>query len=131
MGSWPCLHLQEVPRALQEPLQGWAGLHPPLLQPCHLSVQIDLPPTMKISRGLPGLYTAVQMHLHWGGLDLESSGSEHTIDGMRYFAEVGAARGCREGSGPPTLGNCIPQSLQGKGGTRALPKALWWVQWEG
>ncbi|GAB0198802.1 carbonic anhydrase 6 [Grus japonensis] len=52
------------------------------------SVQIDLPPTMHISRGLPGLYTAVQMHLHWGGLDLETSGSEHTIDGMRYFAEL-------------------------------------------
>ncbi|XP_066059060.1 carbonic anhydrase 6 isoform X3 [Chamaea fasciata] len=52
------------------------------------SVQIDLPPSMKISRGLPGVYTAVQMHLHWGGLDLESSGSEHTIDGMRYFAEL-------------------------------------------
>ncbi|NXO73695.1 CAH6 anhydrase, partial [Phainopepla nitens] len=52
------------------------------------SVQIDLPPTMNISRGLPGLYRAVQMHLHWGGLDLESSGSEHTIDGMRYFAEL-------------------------------------------
>uniref|UniRef100_A0A8B9FBK9 Carbonic anhydrase n=1 Tax=Amazona collaria TaxID=241587 RepID=A0A8B9FBK9_9PSIT len=52
------------------------------------SVQIDLPPTMHISRGLPGLYTAVQMHLHWGGLDLETSGSEHTIDGMRYLAEL-------------------------------------------
>uniref|UniRef100_A0A8C3R9H3 Carbonic anhydrase n=1 Tax=Cyanoderma ruficeps TaxID=181631 RepID=A0A8C3R9H3_9PASS len=52
------------------------------------SVQIDLPPTMRISRGLPGVYTAVQMHLHWGGLELESSGSEHTIDGMRYFAEL-------------------------------------------
>uniref|UniRef100_A0A8C0AP73 Carbonic anhydrase n=1 Tax=Buteo japonicus TaxID=224669 RepID=A0A8C0AP73_9AVES len=52
------------------------------------SVQIDLPPTMHISGGLPGLYTAVQMHLHWGGLDLETSGSEHTIDGMRYFAEL-------------------------------------------
>ncbi|XP_068891147.1 carbonic anhydrase 6 isoform X4 [Aphelocoma coerulescens] len=43
---------------------------------------------MNISRGLPGVYTAVQMHLHWGGLDLETSGSEHTIDGMRYFAEL-------------------------------------------
>ncbi|NWU21153.1 CAH6 anhydrase, partial [Dyaphorophyia castanea] len=52
------------------------------------SVQIDLPPTMNISRGLPGVYTAVQMHLHWGGLDLETSGSEHTIDGMRYLAEL-------------------------------------------
>ncbi|XP_063273266.1 carbonic anhydrase 6 [Prinia subflava] len=52
------------------------------------SVQIDLPPTMKISRGLPGVYTAVQMHLHWGGLELETSGSEHTIDGMRHLAEL-------------------------------------------
>lgn len=54
---------------------------------------------MHISRGLPGLYTAVQMHLHWGGLDLETSGSEHTIDGMRYFAEVLVNRaGWREGA---------------------------------
>ncbi|XP_014465858.1 carbonic anhydrase 6 [Alligator mississippiensis] len=52
------------------------------------SVQIDLPPTMRITKGLPSLFTAVQMHLHWGGLDLETSGSEHTIDGMRYFAEL-------------------------------------------
>lgn len=61
---------------------------------------------MNISRGLPRVYTAVQMHLHWGGLDLETSGSEHTIDGMRYFAEVRAAQGLRGGgSGPLTLGN--------------------------
>ncbi|XP_077167314.1 carbonic anhydrase 6 isoform X2 [Paroedura picta] len=52
------------------------------------SVQIDLPPTMTISRGLPGTFTAVQFHFHWGGLDLEASGSEHTIDGMRYIAEL-------------------------------------------
>ncbi|XP_077106165.1 carbonic anhydrase 6 [Ranitomeya variabilis] len=52
------------------------------------SVQIELPPTMKISKGLPYIYTAVQMHLHWGGLDLETSGSEHTVDGMRYMAEL-------------------------------------------
>ena len=52
------------------------------------SVQIDLPPTMVISEGLPGRYTAVQMHLHWGGWDLEASGAEHTVDGIRYMAEV-------------------------------------------
>ncbi|XP_038578713.1 carbonic anhydrase 6 [Micropterus salmoides] len=52
------------------------------------SVQIDLPPTMKITKGLPGKYTAVQMHLHWGGWDLEASGAEHTIDGTRYMAEL-------------------------------------------
>ncbi|XP_068096802.1 carbonic anhydrase 6 [Hyperolius riggenbachi] len=52
------------------------------------SVQLELPPTLKISSGLPHVYTAVQMHLHWGGLDLETSGSEHTIDGLRYMAEL-------------------------------------------
>uniref|UniRef100_K7FPE1 Carbonic anhydrase n=1 Tax=Pelodiscus sinensis TaxID=13735 RepID=K7FPE1_PELSI len=52
------------------------------------SVQIDLPPTMRITKGLSSIYTAVQMHLHWGGLDLETSGSEHTMDGMRYLAEL-------------------------------------------
>uniref|UniRef100_A0A8C4Z3C7 Carbonic anhydrase 6 n=1 Tax=Gadus morhua TaxID=8049 RepID=A0A8C4Z3C7_GADMO len=52
------------------------------------SVQIDLPPTMVISEGLPGRYTAVQMHLHWGGWDLEESGAEHTLDGIRYMAEL-------------------------------------------
>ncbi|XP_060114859.1 carbonic anhydrase 6 isoform X2 [Heteronotia binoei] len=52
------------------------------------SVQIDLPPTMTITSGLPGTYRAVQFHFHWGGLDLEASGSEHTIDGIRYIAEL-------------------------------------------
>ncbi|XP_013875873.1 carbonic anhydrase 6 isoform X2 [Austrofundulus limnaeus] len=49
------------------------------------SVQIDLPPTMMITKGLPGKYTAEQMHLHWG--DPGTSGAEHTIDGIRYMAE--------------------------------------------
>ncbi|KAL4648438.1 carbonic anhydrase 6 [Arapaima gigas] len=52
------------------------------------SVQIDLPPTMMITKGLPARYTAVQMHLHWGGWDLEASGAEHTLDGIRYMAEL-------------------------------------------
>ncbi|XP_075047777.1 carbonic anhydrase 6 [Mixophyes fleayi] len=52
------------------------------------SVQIALPSTMKIKAGLSYTYTAVQMHLHWGGLELETSGSEHTIDGLRYMAEL-------------------------------------------
>uniref|UniRef100_A0A8D0HUK5 Carbonic anhydrase n=1 Tax=Sphenodon punctatus TaxID=8508 RepID=A0A8D0HUK5_SPHPU len=43
---------------------------------------------MCIPKGLPNLFTAVQMHLHWGGLDLETSGSEHTMDGLRYIAEL-------------------------------------------
>nr|XP_020473710.1 carbonic anhydrase 6 isoform X2 [Monopterus albus] len=52
------------------------------------SVQINLPPTMKITKGLPDTYTAVQMHLHWGGWEVEESGAEHTIDGIRYMAEL-------------------------------------------
>uniref|UniRef100_A0A8D2J614 Carbonic anhydrase n=1 Tax=Varanus komodoensis TaxID=61221 RepID=A0A8D2J614_VARKO len=52
------------------------------------SVMIKLPPSMAITAGLPEVYTAVQLHFHWGGMDLESSGSEHTIDGMRYMAEL-------------------------------------------
>jgi len=53
-----------------------------------LTVEIQLPQTMKITKGFPDQYTAVQMHLHWGGWDLEASGSEHTMDGIRYMAEV-------------------------------------------
>ncbi|NXA40539.1 CAH6 anhydrase, partial [Eudromia elegans] len=52
------------------------------------SVQVDLPPSLRVAGGLGGPYTAVQMHLHWGGLERESSGSEHTLDGMRYLAEL-------------------------------------------
>ncbi|XP_042333826.1 carbonic anhydrase 6 [Sceloporus undulatus] len=52
------------------------------------SVQISLPSGMTITKGLPTIFTAVQFHLHWGGMDLEASGSEHTVDGMRYIAEL-------------------------------------------
>ncbi|XP_051518962.1 carbonic anhydrase 6 isoform X1 [Myxocyprinus asiaticus] len=52
------------------------------------SVEIQLPHTLMITKGFPDHYTAVQMHLHWGGLELEASGSEHTLDGIRYMAEL-------------------------------------------
>ncbi|XP_075459715.1 carbonic anhydrase 6 [Ascaphus truei] len=65
------------------PLQG----HFKMINTGH-SVQIELPSNMSIQRGLSSRYTAVQMHLHWGGLDLETSGSEHTVDGMRFLAEL-------------------------------------------
>lgn len=34
------------------------------------------------------VYIAEQMHFHWGGASSEISGSEHTIDGIRFVAEV-------------------------------------------
>ena len=36
--------------------------------------------------GLTGTYTTVQFHLHWGSSNY--NGSEHTVDGMMYPAEV-------------------------------------------
>ena len=35
---------------------------------------------------LPGTFTTVQFHLHWGSSN--DKGSEHTVDGMMYPAEV-------------------------------------------
>ncbi|CAH3111112.1 unnamed protein product, partial [Porites lobata] len=36
--------------------------------------------------GLPGVYTTVQFHLHWGSNN--NKGSEHTMDGLMYPAEI-------------------------------------------
>uniref|UniRef100_A0A4W3H2J0 Carbonic anhydrase n=1 Tax=Callorhinchus milii TaxID=7868 RepID=A0A4W3H2J0_CALMI len=52
------------------------------------TVSADIKRIIKGNHGLQNKFTAVQMHFHWGGLDLESSGSEHTVDGMRYIAEL-------------------------------------------
>ncbi|KAK1340532.1 hypothetical protein QTO34_019102 [Cnephaeus nilssonii] len=52
------------------------------------TVQISLPPTMRMTTTEGTEYVALQMHFHWGGASLEISGSEHTIDGFRYVAEI-------------------------------------------
>lgn len=52
------------------------------------TVQISLPPTMRMTAAEGTEYIAVQMHFHWGGAALEISGSEHTVDGLRYAAEI-------------------------------------------
>uniref|UniRef100_A0A8C8XAI3 Carbonic anhydrase n=1 Tax=Panthera leo TaxID=9689 RepID=A0A8C8XAI3_PANLE len=52
------------------------------------TVQISLPPTMRMTAADGTEYVAKQMHFHWGGESSEISGSEHTIDGIRYVAEV-------------------------------------------
>lgn len=53
-----------------------------------LTVQLNLPPTMQVTDSEGTVYTAKQMHLHWGGDFFELSGSEHTVDGIRRVIEV-------------------------------------------
>ncbi|XP_036391385.1 carbonic anhydrase 12 isoform X1 [Megalops cyprinoides] len=50
------------------------------------SVQLSLPPRMHIS-SLPHHYSAAQLHLHWGSPS-QPEGSEHTINGKRFTAEM-------------------------------------------
>uniref|UniRef100_A0A8D1F5W3 Carbonic anhydrase n=1 Tax=Sus scrofa TaxID=9823 RepID=A0A8D1F5W3_PIG len=52
------------------------------------AVQISLPSTMRLTAPDGTQYIAKQMHFHWGGAFSEISGSEHTIDGIRYVTEV-------------------------------------------
>lgn len=48
---------------------------------------VELPEWMGLE-GLPWLFTAVQMHLHWGSGGPSHGGSEHTINGLSADAEV-------------------------------------------
>uniref|UniRef100_A0A3Q4BLN0 Alpha-carbonic anhydrase domain-containing protein n=1 Tax=Mola mola TaxID=94237 RepID=A0A3Q4BLN0_MOLML len=48
---------------------------------------IELPEWMGLM-GLPWLFTAVQMHLHWGSGGPSHGGSEHTINGLSADAEL-------------------------------------------
>ena len=57
--------------------------------PLVFSSSTDQPaPTMRVTAADGTQYTTQQMHFHWGGASLEISGSEHTIDGIRYVIEV-------------------------------------------
>ena len=51
---------------------------------------IELPDWMGL-QGLPWLYTAAQMHLHWASGGPGHGGSEHTVDGESADAEVARA----------------------------------------
>ncbi|XP_056262032.1 carbonic anhydrase 14 [Pseudoliparis swirei] len=48
---------------------------------------IELPEWMGVG-GLPWLFTAVQMHLHWGSGGPSHGGSEHTVNGQSADAEL-------------------------------------------
>uniref|UniRef100_A0A803V4F8 Carbonic anhydrase n=1 Tax=Ficedula albicollis TaxID=59894 RepID=A0A803V4F8_FICAL len=50
------------------------------------SVKMYLSPAMSI-RNLPFEYTASQLHLHWGNRN-KSEGSEHTVSGKHFAAEL-------------------------------------------
>uniref|UniRef100_A0A8V5HG94 Carbonic anhydrase n=1 Tax=Melopsittacus undulatus TaxID=13146 RepID=A0A8V5HG94_MELUD len=50
------------------------------------TVVLELPQSMAITGGYAQQYRAVQLHLHWGATT--GPGSEHTINGHRFSAEI-------------------------------------------
>uniref|UniRef100_H0UTU7 Carbonic anhydrase n=1 Tax=Cavia porcellus TaxID=10141 RepID=H0UTU7_CAVPO len=50
------------------------------------TVQLSLPPGLEMALGPGREYRAQQLHLHWGTSD--RPGSEHTVDGHRFPAEI-------------------------------------------
>uniref|UniRef100_A0A8C6QRS1 Carbonic anhydrase n=1 Tax=Nannospalax galili TaxID=1026970 RepID=A0A8C6QRS1_NANGA len=50
------------------------------------TVQLTLPQGLKMALGPGQEYRALQLHLHWGTSD--HPGSEHTVDGHRFPAEI-------------------------------------------
>lgn len=79
------------------------------------AVQLTLPPGLKMALGPGQEYRALQLHLHWGTSDYP--GSEHTVNGHRFPAEVGIGlsreeqRGCDWSAGliltlKPSLDPC-------------------------
>ncbi|XP_069910173.1 carbonic anhydrase 9 isoform X1 [Oryctolagus cuniculus] len=50
------------------------------------TVQLTLPPGLQMALGPGREYRALQLHLHWGSAD--RPGSEHTVNGHRFPAEI-------------------------------------------
>ncbi|XP_055453538.1 carbonic anhydrase 9 isoform X2 [Psammomys obesus] len=50
------------------------------------TVQLTLPPGLRMALGPGQEYLALQLHLHWGSSD--RPGSEHTVNGHRFPAEI-------------------------------------------
>lgn len=81
---------------------GWlSGLgRSPLTCYPSLAVQLTLPPGLQMALGPGREYQALQLHLHWGAAG--RPGSEHTVGGHRFPAEVSSSsssRGAKGGAG--------------------------------
>ncbi|NXI37426.1 CAH9 anhydrase, partial [Galbula dea] len=50
------------------------------------TVLLELPESLAITGGYAQQYRAVQLHLHWGSM--LGHGSEHTVNGRRFAAEI-------------------------------------------
>ncbi|XP_063173032.1 carbonic anhydrase 14 isoform X1 [Candoia aspera] len=51
------------------------------------TVQLSLPEDLRL-HGLPSIYSAVQLHFHWGSSKGHAGGSEHRVDGRAFPAEL-------------------------------------------
>lgn len=85
--------------------------------PSASAVLLDLPESLALTGGYAQQYRAAQLHLHWGSPS--GPGSEHTVNGRRFPAEVRSPRGAgcifslmvlsREGTG--MLSRSSPMAL--------------------
>lgn len=66
-------------------------------------MQLSLPSGLKMALGPGQEYRALQLHLHWGAAG--RPGSEHTVDGHRFPAEVSAQLSAKGRSGVPGKGS--------------------------
>lgn len=75
------------------------------------AVQLTLPPGLVTALGPGREYRALQLHLHWGSAG--RPGSEHTVEGHRFPAEVSAQLSPegRRGSGGGDLAHSHPPVL--------------------
>ena len=78
----------------------------------HHAVQLSLPPGLEMALGPGQEYRALQLHLHWGAAG--RPGSEHTVGGHRFPAEVSAQLSAEGRSGARGRGSrpLLPCPLQ-------------------
>lgn len=78
-----------------------------------LTVRLNLNSDMYIQGLQPHQYRAEQLHLHWGNRN-DPHGSEHTVSGKHFAAEVSEWQYGRENPalGPPSTATGIEQSSQ-------------------